>query len=131
MAVSIPWLPLELDATKVGKKVALVELVAVVATFVALVAVPAVAAFRLATWVVEDTTRGAVPVATVEVSCPDTLRLVPVAAPMTGVTRVGVFENTTFVVPVVPETVTPWILATVEATEPGPVAVTSPVNAVM
>jgi hypothetical protein len=31
-------------------------------------AVPAVAALRLATWVVEDTTKGAVPVATVEVN---------------------------------------------------------------
>jgi len=52
-------------------------------------ALPAVAALRLATWVVEDTTSGGVPVTTVEVSCPETLKLVPVAAPITGVIRVG------------------------------------------
>ena len=49
----------------------------------------AVATFRFGTSVVEVTTRGGVPVATVDVSCPVTLRLVPVAAPITGVTSVG------------------------------------------
>lgn len=44
VAVSRPWLPLLLDATKVGKKVAFVVLVAVVAALVALVAVVAVVA---------------------------------------------------------------------------------------
>ena len=42
----------------------------------------------------EVTTSGAVPVATVEVNEPDTLRDVPVAAPMFGVTNVGVLANT-------------------------------------
>ena len=49
---------------------------------------------KLATGVVEFTTIGAVPVATVEVNEPVTLRLVPVAAPITGVTRVGEVANT-------------------------------------
>lgn len=49
----------------------------------------------------EETTKGAVPVATVEVSCPETLRLVPVAAPIAGVTRVGEVANTTDPEPVV------------------------------
>ena len=34
------------------------------------------------------TTRGAVPVATVLVNCPETLRLLPIADPITGATRV-------------------------------------------
>ncbi len=46
-------------------------------------------AFRFATLVVLETANGAVPVDTVEVNCPLTLRLVPVAAPITGVTNVG------------------------------------------
>lgn len=46
-------------------------------------------ALRLATLVVLVTTSGAVPMARVDVSCPVTLRLVPVAAPITGVTSVG------------------------------------------
>lgn len=79
---------MELEAANNGKKEALV-VVATVAPLVAFVAVPDVAAFRLATCVVEETTSGAVPVDTVEVSCPDTLKLVPVAAPITGVVRVG------------------------------------------
>lgn len=58
-------------------------------------------ALRLATLVVLLTTKGAVPVVTVEVNCPLTLRLVPVAAPITGVTRVGDVDNTTLPVPVV------------------------------
>ena len=37
-------------------------------TAFALVAVPAVAAFKFATWVVEVTTNGAVPVASVEIN---------------------------------------------------------------
>jgi hypothetical protein len=48
--------------------VATSSVIAVFVVFVAFVAVPAVAALRLATWVVEDTTKGAVPVATVEVN---------------------------------------------------------------
>ena len=43
----------------------------VIPTFVAFVAVPAVAAFKLATWVVLAIVSGAVPVATVEVITPD------------------------------------------------------------
>ena len=76
---------------------------------VAVVAVVAVAAFppifKLVTGVVEVTTRGAVPVATVEVNDPVSLRLVPVAAPMTGVTNVGEVDRTVFPVPV--DVVTP------------------------
>jgi hypothetical protein len=53
----------------------------------------AVAAFppmlKLATGVVELTTKGAAPVAMVEVNCPETLKLVPVATPILGVTKVG------------------------------------------
>ena len=50
---------------------------------VALPALPAVAAFKLATWVVLETTNGAVPVATVLVICPDALTVVN--APVVGV----------------------------------------------
>ena len=50
--------------------------------------------FKLATGVVDVTTNGAVPVATVDVSCPVTLKLVPVAAPNTGVTNVGDVAST-------------------------------------
>ena len=67
-------------------------------------AVVAVAAFppilKLATGVVEVTTNGAVPVGTVEVNWPETLKLVPVAAPITGVTKVGDVAKTTEPVPV-------------------------------
>jgi hypothetical protein len=56
-------------------------------------------ALRLGTLVVLETTSGAVPVATVDVSWPDTERLVPVAAPMIGVTRVGDVASTTPPVP--------------------------------
>ena len=52
--------------TQVGYMVALVAVSSVTAVLVALVAVPAVAAFKLVTCVVELTTKGAVPVATVE-----------------------------------------------------------------
>ena len=52
--------------------------------------------FRFVTGVDEVTTSGAVPVATVEVNDPLTLRLVPVAAPMTGVTKVGEVSITNF-----------------------------------
>ena len=56
---------------------------------------------KLATGVVEVTINGAVPVATVEVNEPVRLRLVPVAAPITGVTRVGeVFITKVLPVPV-------------------------------
>ena len=58
-------------------------------------------ALRLATLVVLLITNGAVPVATVEVNCPLTLRLVPVAVPITGVTRVGDVAKTTLPEPVV------------------------------
>jgi hypothetical protein len=44
-------------------------------------------ALRFGTFVVLDTTRGAVPVTTVDVNCPLTLRLVPVAAPIFGVVK--------------------------------------------
>jgi len=58
-------------------------------------------ALRLATLVVLLTTSGAVPVATVEINCSLTLRLVPVAAPITGVTKVGeVFITNVVPVPV-------------------------------
>jgi hypothetical protein len=55
---------------------------------------------KLATGVVDVTTNGAVPVATVEVNCPVTLKLVPVAAPITGVTKVGDVARTATPVPV-------------------------------
>jgi hypothetical protein len=58
------------------------------------------AVYKLATSVVDVTARGAVPVATVEVSCPDTERLVPVAAPITGVVSVGDVAKTSAPVPV-------------------------------
>ncbi len=86
---------------------------AFVVTFVAVVAVVAkvaVAAFppilRFATGVVEATVNGAVPVATFEmitgaVRLPDVVKLVPVATPITGVTRVGeVFITKVLPVPV-------------------------------
>jgi len=58
-------------------------------------------ALRLAILVVLLTTSGAVPVATVEVNCPVTIKLVPVAVPITGVTRVGeVFITNVVPVPV-------------------------------
>ena len=55
---------------------------ATLVAFVAVVAVPAVAAFRLATCVVEATVNGAVPVATVDVITPeaDTVVNAPVVA---------------------------------------------------
>ena len=65
---------------------------------VAVAALPPI--FKLATGVVEVTTNGAVPVATVEVNWPDTLKLVPVATPNTGVTKVGDVAKTTEPVPV-------------------------------
>ena len=56
---------------------------------------------KLVTGVVDVTTKGAVPVATVEVNEPVRLRLVPVAAPITGVTNVGeVFITKVLPVPV-------------------------------
>ena len=56
---------------------------------------------KFVTGVVEVTTSGAVPVATVEVNEPVRLRLVPVAAPITGVTKVGeVFITKVLPVPV-------------------------------
>ena len=58
--------------------------VVTVPAVVAVPAKPAVAAFRLATWVVEDTTRGAVPVATVEINCPVTLAFPAVTLPVTA-----------------------------------------------
>ena len=86
---------------------------AFVVTLVAVVAVVAkvaVAAFppmlRFATGVVEATVNGAVPVATFDtitgaVKLPVVVRLVPVATPITGVTRVGeVFITKTLPVPV-------------------------------
>ena len=57
--------------TQVGYMVALVVVSFVIAVFVALVAVPAVATLKLATGVVEATTKGAVPVARVLVNWPD------------------------------------------------------------
>ena len=55
---------------------------------------------KFVTGVVDVTTNGAVPVATVEVNEPVRLRLVPVAAPITGVTRVGEVAKTATPVPV-------------------------------
>ena len=60
--------------------------------FVTVAALPPI--LKLATGVVEVTTKGAVPVATEEVSWPETTRLVPVAAPSTGDTSVGDDANT-------------------------------------
>ena len=62
--------------------------------FVTVAAFPPI--FKFATGVVDVTTRGAVPIAAVEVNCPVTLRLVPVAAPKTGVTKVGETSITNF-----------------------------------
>ena len=86
---------------------------AFVVTFVAVVAVVAKVAvaalppiLRFATGVVEATVNGAVPVATVDtctgaVKLPVVVKLVPVATPMTGVTRVGeVFITKVLPVPV-------------------------------
>jgi len=53
----------KLDAVVRAVKVVKVE-------FEVAVTLPASAAFRFATWVVEETTRGGVPVATVEINCP-------------------------------------------------------------
>ena len=67
--------------------VALVEVSSVIAVLVALVAVPAVAAFKLATCVVEATTKGAFPVAKVLVNWPDMFIVVTCAnAPELSVT---------------------------------------------
>ena len=57
--------------------------------------------FKFATWVVLVTTNGAVPVASVLVSCPETLSDAPVAAPMFGVISVQlVFITKVLPVPV-------------------------------
>lgn len=53
-------------------------------------------AFKFATFVVLVTTSGDVPVATVDVNCPLTLKLIPVAAPIFGVTNVGPVSTTNF-----------------------------------
>src|SRR6185437_10362474 len=66
-------------------------------------------AFKFATLVVELTTSGAVPLDTVETSCPETESEEPVAAPILGVVRVGPVPNTTLPVPVAPAAVTPPI----------------------
>jgi len=57
--------------------------------------------FKFATGVVDVTINGAVPVATVDVIDPLTFKLVPVAAPIFGVTKVGEVLITTFPVPVI------------------------------
>ena len=57
-------------------------------------------AFKFVTNVVLVTTNGAVPLANVLVNCPVTDKLVPVAAPIFGVTKVGDVCNTTLPVPV-------------------------------
>ena len=62
---------------------------------------------KFVTGVVEVTTNGAVPMATVEVNEPVRLKLVPVAAPIAGVTKVGEVDNTTFPVPVAAVTPVP------------------------
>jgi hypothetical protein len=96
---AIPILPAftELQAVNAGNTDVVVR--PTVAIFVAVVAV---AALKLATSVVEVTTRGAVPVAIVDVNCPVTERLVPVASPMIGEVSVGVLAKTIAPVPVVP-----------------------------
>src|SRR6185437_9047107 len=66
-------------------------------------------AFKFATLVVELTTSGAVPLDTVETSCPETESEEPVAAPILGVVRVGPVPKTTLPVPVAPAAVTPPI----------------------
>ena len=68
---------------------------ALVVTVLAVAALPPI--LRLSTGVVDVTTNGAVPIATVDVNCPVTLKLVPVAAPNTGVTKVGLVSITNFV----------------------------------
>jgi hypothetical protein len=59
-----------------------------------------VLAFKFGMLVVLDTIKGAVPVATVLLSDPVTDKLVPIAAPILGVTKVGVFDNTKLPEPV-------------------------------
>ena len=61
----------------------------------------AVAACKLATSVVDVTTNGAVPIAAVEFSWPLTVKLVPVAAPILGVVKIGEIALTTLPVPIV------------------------------
>ena len=68
--------------------------------------------FKFATGVVDVTINGAVPVATVDVIDPLTFKLVPVAAPIFGVTKVGEVLITTFPVPVI-EFETIFLLASV------------------
>jgi hypothetical protein len=75
-------------------------LVVTVPAVVAVAAFPPI--FKLATGVVEVTINGAVPIATVDTNTlPDTLpvvaKLVPVAAPMFGVIKVGESSTTNFV----------------------------------
>jgi hypothetical protein len=67
-----PYLKYSLPPDSTIEKLVVTKLAAFVA-FVAFVAEPAVAAFRLATSVVEVTVNGAVPIATVEVITPDAL----------------------------------------------------------
>jgi len=71
-----------------------------------------VSAFRLVTFVVEVTASGAVPVATVEVNWPETLREVPVAAPIAGVVRVGEVSVLLVRVAVAARSVTLLVLST-------------------
>ena len=84
---------------------ALLAVVPPIAPGLANVAPPNKLAFKLGTTVMLDTESGAVPVETVLINCPDTETLVPEATPRTGVTNVGLLDNTTFPVPV--EVVTP------------------------
>lgn len=106
------WLELVEEATNNGKNEALVE-VDTVAPLLALVAVVAVAALppilKLATGVVEATENGAVPVANVEVSCPDILIVVaPVMAPVESMTIEGVFRK--FLYPVAEAKLIPLVV---------------------
>ena len=64
------------------------------------VAPPNKLAFRWVTTVLLLTTKGAVPSETVLINCPVTETLVPEATPRTGVTNVGLSDNTTLPVPV-------------------------------
>ena len=85
----------------VPKEVALPTDVTMPVKFALVVTVVAVAAFppilRFATGVVELTINGAVPVATVEVNEPVTFKLVPVAAPNAGATKVLLLSVCAFV----------------------------------
>ena len=63
-----------------------------VCNFVAVAALPPI--FKLLTGVVEVTKKGAIPVAWLETSCPESIKLVPVATPIVGLINSGLVSIT-------------------------------------